>query len=151
LSRLIKTDGVGKKRDRLVKAVALAVRGLATKREIDDEARDMAAFISLALAEIHNTVDESVRAWEKRDYWLKSDQFRRQWAWAERMAGQVGEAVVLNDWGELASLLPEVGQRLGNVKLPKRNTLGQPWLGGLDELKRRRAEAAVGQGSRGSR
>jgi hypothetical protein len=86
-------------------------------------------------------VDDSVRAWEKRDYWLKADQFRRQWAWAERMSGQVGEAVILNDWGELASLMPEIGQRLGNVKLPKRNTLGELWLGGYDELKRRRAEA----------
>jgi hypothetical protein len=59
------------------------------------------------------------------------------------MAGQVGQAVLLNDWGELAVALPEIGQRLGNVKLPKRNTLGEPWVGGLAELKRRRAEAVT--------
>jgi hypothetical protein len=137
---LIKTDGVGKRRDRLCRAVVLAVRGLAGKGDVDDEARDMAAFIALALGEIHETVDESVRAWEKRDYWIKADQFRRQWAWADRLAGQVGEAVVLNDWGELVVILPEIGTRLKDVKLPKRNTLGEPWVGGLAELKRRRAE-----------
>jgi len=152
LSRLIKTDGVGKRRDRLVRGVALAVRGLAGKQDVDDEARDMAAFIALALGEIHETVDESVRAWEKRDYWLKADQFRRQWAWAERASGKAAEAVVLNDWGELAQLLPEVGGRLSSVKLPKRNTLGEPWVGALAELKRRRSEAAVkAAGERSSR
>ena len=144
MSRLIKTDGVGKRRDRLCRAVVLAVRGLAVKGNVDEEARDMAAFIALALGEIHETVDESVRAWEKRDYWIKADQFRRQWAWADRLAGQVGEAVVLNDWGELAVMLPEIGARLNSVKLPKRNTLGEPWVGGLAELKRRRAEGVRG-------
>jgi hypothetical protein len=143
LSRLIKTDGVGKRRNRLCRAVVLAVRGLAVKGEVDDEARDMAAFIAIALGEIHETVDESVRAWEKRDYWLKADQFRRQWDWAGRLAGQMGEAVLLNDWHELALALPEIGQRLNNVKLPKRNTLGEPWVGGLAELKRRRAETVT--------
>jgi hypothetical protein len=142
LSRLIKTETVGKKRDQLCRAVVLAVRGLATKGEIDDEARDMAAFIAIALGEIHDTVDESVRAWEKRDYWLKADQFRRQWAWADRLSQQAGQAVLMNDWGELAVLLPEIGSRLSNVKLPKRNRLGEPWVGGLAELKRRKAEAA---------
>jgi hypothetical protein len=42
----------------------------------------------------------------------------------------------------LAVLLPEIGSRLSNVKLPKRNRLGEPWVGGLAELKRRKAEAA---------
>lgn len=149
MSRLIKTDGVGKRRDRLVRAVVLAVRGLAGKGGVDEEARDMAAFIAIALGEIHETVDESVRAWEKRDYWIKADQFRRQWGWADRLAGQVGQAVILNDWGELAVLLPEIGSRLNNVKLPKRNTLGEPWVGGFDELRRRKAEAALKPSARG--
>ena len=135
MSRVINTNGVGKKRDRLCRAVVLAVRGLATKATVDDEARDMAAFIALALGEIHETIDESVRAWEKRDYWIKADQFRRQWAWADKMSGSIRHAVLLNDWGELAVLLSEIGARLSSVKLPKRNTLGQPWGGALAVLK----------------
>lgn len=138
MGRIINTEGVGKRRDQLCRGVVLAVRGLAAKGAVDDEARDMAAFIAMALREIHETIDETVRAWEKRDYWLKADQFRLQWEWADKKAGQVGQAVLLNDWGELAALLPEIGTRLGNVKLPKRNTLGQPWNGALAELKRRK-------------
>ena len=140
MSRLIKTETVGKKRDQLCRAIVLAVRGLAAKGEVDDEARDMAAFVAIALAEVHETVDESVRAWEKRDYWLKADQFRLQWMWADKMSKEVGQAVLLNDWHELALLLPQIGSNLRNVKLPKRNTLGEPWHGALAELKRRVSE-----------
>lgn len=137
MSRLIKTDTAGKQRTQLTKAVMITIRELAVKQQVDDEARDMAAFLSLALSAIHNTIDESVKAWEKRDYWMKADQFRRDWAWAGVMAGKTREAALLNDWGELALLMPEIAKRLGAVKLPKSNTLGKPWTGALVELKKR--------------
>ena len=67
MSRLINLDSSGKQRTQLTKAVMMTIRELATKKDIDDEARDMAAFLAIALSEIHNTIDVSVRAWEKRD------------------------------------------------------------------------------------
>ncbi|HKZ70208.1 MAG TPA: hypothetical protein VI547_03480 [Anaerolineales bacterium] len=137
MSRLIKTDTAGKQRTQFTKAVMITIRELAAKKQVDDEARDMAAFLSLALTAIHNTIDESVKAWEKRDYWMKADQFRRDWAWAGVMAGKTREAALLNDWGELALLMPEIAKKLGAVKLPKSNTLGKPWAGALVELKKR--------------
>ena len=137
MTRIINTDGSGKQRTQLSKAVLIAIRELAAKEQIDDEARDMAAFIALALTQIHETVDQSVRAWEKRDYWIKADQFRLQWAWAQTSAGRVREAVLLNDWGELAVSMPEIATKLGAIKLPKSNTIGKPWTGALAELKKR--------------
>jgi hypothetical protein len=140
VSRLINIDSVGKQRTQLTKAVMITIRELAAKREIDDEARDMAAFLALALYSISATIDESVKAWEKRDYWMKADQFRMQWAWAGVQAGKVREAALLNDWGELAALMPEIAAKLGAVKLPKSNTIGKPWTGALQELKKRGAK-----------
>ncbi len=137
MSRVINTDGVGKQRNQMSKAVLIAIRELAVKKQIDDEARDMAAFLSLALTQIHGTVDQSVRAWEKRDYWVKADQFRMQWAWAQSSAEKVKEAVLINDWGELAVLMPEIAAKLNTIKLPKSNTVGAPWRGALAELKKR--------------
>ena len=137
MSRVINPNGVGKQRNQLVKAVMITLRELAAKKQIDDEARDMAAFLSLALNAIYNTVDESVKAWEKRDYWMKADQFRMQWAWSQASAQKVREAVLLNDWGELAVLMPEIAAKLNTVKLPKSNTVGKPWTGALAELKKR--------------
>ncbi len=43
MSRLVKPDGVGKQRDRLIKSVTLALRALAGKPQLDEEARDMVA------------------------------------------------------------------------------------------------------------
>ena len=139
MSRVINTDGVGKQRNQMSKAVLIAIRELAAKKQIDDEARDMAAFLSLALTQIHGTVDQSVIAWEKRDYWVKADQFRMQWAWAQSSAEKVKEAVLINDWGELAVLMPEIAAKLGAIKLPKSNTVGKPWNGALMELRKRNA------------
>ena len=137
MSRIIKTDTVGKQRTQLIKAIMIAVRELAAKKQIDEEARDMAAFLSLALGKIDSTIDESVRAWEKRDYWMKADQFRMQWAWTGQMARKVREAALLNDWGELALLMPEIATKFSAVKLPRSNTVGKPWTGALAELKKR--------------
>ena len=137
MSRLINIDSSGKQRTQLTKAVMMTIRELAVKKDIDDEARDMAAFLAIALSEIHNTIDVSVLAWEKRDYWVKADQFRLQWMWAQNSATKIRTAVLLNDWGELAMLMPEVASKLATVKLPKSNTLGHPWKGALAELKKR--------------
>ncbi len=137
MSRIINTDSVGKQRTQLTKAVMITIRELATRKQIDDDARDMAAFLSIALHRIYETVDVSVRAWEKRDYWVKADQFRMQWMWTQNSAQKIQQAVLLNDWGELAMLMPEVAGKLTSVKLPKNNTLGQPWKGAMVELKKR--------------
>ncbi len=145
MSRIIKTDTVGKQRTQLTKAVMITIRELAAKKQVDDEARDMAAFLALALTAIDNTIDESVKAWEKRDYWMKADQFRRDWAWSGRLAAKVREAALLNDWAELALLMPEIATKLGAVKLPKSNTIGKPWTGALAELKKRGTSEKVTQ------
>ncbi len=135
MSRLISTDGVGKQRDRMMKALALSLRELAKRPKIDDETRDLAAFLVLALRQIHATIDVTCAAWEKRDYWVKSDQFRRDWMWAEQLAGKL-EAVVLGErWSELAGLMPALAGRVAKVVLPKRNTLGSPWLGAYAQLR----------------
>lgn len=138
MSRLVNTDGVGKQRDRLMKAVTLALRSLATRQQVDDEARDLVAFIALALNEIHETIDVTTQAWEKRDYWLKADQFRREWAWAGRMGDKL-ERVVLGDmWPDLPALMADLAKHLEKVNLPKRNTLGTPWVGALKKLREER-------------
>ena len=48
MSRVINPDSAGKDRTRLTKAIVLAVRELAKQNEVTEEARDLAAFISLA-------------------------------------------------------------------------------------------------------
>lgn len=135
LSRVINPDGVGKQRTRLLKAMTMALRELARRPKVDDETRDLAAFLALALHEVEATIDVTCAAWEKRDYWLKADQFRRDWAWAGRLGGKLEQIVLADQWGELAAAMPELAQHLKKVELPKRNNLGTPWLGAYAQLR----------------
>ncbi len=134
MSRIINADSAGKERTRLTKAVVLAVRQLALQSEPGAEARDLAAFIALALETIAATIDESVAAWEKRDYWVKADKFRMEWAWAGQMAAKVKAALLAEDWAGVAAAASQIAVRLGKVTVPAGHRLGRPWAGAWEKL-----------------
>ena len=139
MSRVTNPDGVGKQRERLLKGVAFSLRQLATRSAVDAETRDLVAYMALALNQIHDNIDVTCLAWEKRDYWLKADQFRRDWAWAGKTADKLERVVLGDEWQNLAELVPSLAKNLEKVNLPKRNTLGTPWVGAFAQLKKDRA------------
>ena len=106
MGRVIHLEGVGKERKNLSRAVVLALRELMQQSEPDQTTRDLAAFIALALEGIYQTIDESVAAWEKRGYWLKADRFRLDWSWSETMAMNMRNAVLQEDWTQVALTAP---------------------------------------------
>jgi hypothetical protein len=106
LSRVINPESAGKERTQLTKAIVLAVRELAKQAEVTNEAKDLAAFIALALKSISEGIDISVAAWEKRDYWIKADKFRMEWMWTGQVADKMKVAIFTDDWGTIAMLMP---------------------------------------------
>jgi hypothetical protein len=129
LGRVINPEGAGKERSRLVKSIVLAMRELMRQSEPDEHSRDLAAYISLALIKINETVESSVVAWEKKGYWVKADRFRMEWVWTERMGKQMREAILNDDWATIALTVAQLGGKLNNVDVPSRNRLGTPWKG----------------------
>ena len=129
MSRLIKTDTVGKDRTRLTKSVVLAVRELAKQKDVTPEARDLVAFIIMALHTIAKGIDESVAAWEKRDYWIKADRFRMEWLWTGQYADKMKVALFTNDWGTIAMLMPQIAIKLNKIQIAENHRLGKPWEG----------------------
>ncbi len=134
MSRIINPDSVGKDRTRLSKAIVLAVRELAKQTEVTQEARDLAAFISLALKTISEGIDSSVAAWEKRDYWVKADRFRMEWMWAGQYADKLKVAIFTNDWGTVAMVSAQVAQKFGKIVIAQNHRLGKPWVGAFKRL-----------------
>jgi len=126
---LIKTDTVGKDRARLSKAIVLAVRELAKQNDVPTEAKDLAAFIALALQTISDGIDESVAAWEKRDYWVKADKFRMEWRWAGQTADKMKTALAENDWGTIAMLMPQIATKFSKIQVSDNHRMGKPWVG----------------------
>ena len=75
MGRLVTIDGTGTERNRLRRTIAEALRLLAQKAELDDEARDLTALIVFSLRQIAAGVETSAAAWEKRDYYMKAEEF----------------------------------------------------------------------------
>jgi len=134
LSRLINPDSAGKDRTRLSKAIVLAVRELAKQTEVNQESKDIAAFISLALITISDGIDVSVAAWEKRGYWVKADRFRMEWMWTGQFAEKMKSALLSEDWGTVAMLSAQIAQKFNKVVIAKNHRLDTPWAGAYRQL-----------------
>ncbi|MEA4908700.1 MAG: hypothetical protein GYA17_00415 [Chloroflexi bacterium] len=134
MSRYINTETAGKERTQLTRAVVLALRELMRQAQADDSSKDLAAFIALSLFQIHETVDASVGAWEKKGYWVKADRFRMEWEWTNRVGNQMKAAILADDWGGVAQAAVQVGQKLMNVQVPVRHKIGTPWVGAWKRL-----------------
>lgn len=134
MSRVINTDSAGKQRTKLSKAIVLALRQLARQSDTGGETRDLAAFIAVALRAIAEGIDSSVAAWEKRGYWVKADKFRMEWAWAGPLADKLRAAIDAEDWGSVAMLSAQIGQKFGKVQVTDNHRLGKPWEGAYQRL-----------------
>jgi hypothetical protein len=134
VSRVIHSETAGKERKQLARSVVLAIRELGKQTEPNSDSKDMAAYIVLALWEIHNSIETSVVAWEKRGYWVKADHFRLEWEWSRSLGDQIYKAVLDEDWGAMVLLLAQVAQKLGKEQIPARHRLGTPWVGAWKRL-----------------
>jgi hypothetical protein len=114
--------------------VVLAIRELMGQSDVTDETRDLAAFIALKLDAIFETIEVTVAPWEKRDYWVKADRFRMEWAWSEKYAEEMREAVTEDDWQQVAATSAKTAEKLKKVEVPKRHRMGEPWHGAWEML-----------------
>jgi len=134
LGRLINPESAGKERTQLTKAIVLSVRELAKQSDVTDEAKDLAAFIVLALRTISEGIDISVVAWEKRGYWVKADRFRMEWMWTGQYSDKMKVAIFTDDWGTIAMLMPQIAQKFNKIMVSDNHRLGKPWVGAFKRL-----------------
>lgn len=135
MSRVINPNQPGTERNRLKCGLALALREMMKEPEPNSRTRDLAAFMVLSLEAIDATVETTVVAWEKRDYWVKADRFRLEWAWAAKLGREMRPAVLAEDWSQIVPLAIRVGQKLADVKVSERHRMGTPWVGAWKQLK----------------
>jgi hypothetical protein len=134
MSPIINPESAGKERTQLSKAIVLAVRELASQTAVTDEAKDLAAFIAIALKNISDGIDVSVAAWEKRGYWVKADRFRMDWMWTGQVAEKMKNALFADDWATIAMLMPQIAQKFSKIEVSKNHRLGKPWAGAYGRL-----------------
>lgn len=134
MGRVISTENLATERNRLLKAMALALREMAKKSSYDEESRDLAAFLVLALDNVAESIERSVLPWEKRGYWVKADRFRMEWAWAESLRTKMRAAVNTEKPEEIAMAASTLSDKLKGVKVSERHRLGSPWHGAWAQL-----------------
>lgn len=134
MSRVVKLDGPGKHRSQIMRTAAEVLRRLTEKPELDEEAQDMAALLVYCFREIDSGIDESVTAWEKRDYWVKAERFRARWSWAGPASRELEKVVIGNSWDQLPLTLIKVLPHFEEIKISKYTRKPAIWRGAYHRL-----------------
>lgn len=136
MSRITYSDGTPtQKRNSLRRAIAEILRRLSSKPGLDAESKDMLAFIALALRDIADGIDRSAAAWEKRDYYVKADQFRREWEWAAPAAERLRAALREERWNDVLAELAGLAPRFADVRVTNLTRPASLWQGCYARLK----------------
>jgi len=129
VSRVINPQSGARRRTKLIKQMGLALRHAASGEAGEATQRDVFAFLALSLKEVCISVDETVDAWEKRDYWVKADRFRMEWSWAEKAERELTASLEKGDLLGCASAAANLAGQVQGVKLPKKLPTDRPWAG----------------------
>lgn len=136
MSRVINPDGAGKQRTQLMRTVAEILRRLSQKNTIDGEVKDMVATLVFCFREIDEGIDQSAAAWEKRDYWVKAEEFRQRWSWAGDMSDQLKAMIYGDSWQQMPQMMLKLLPRVADIKITKLTRKESDWEGNYDRLMR---------------
>lgn len=135
MARIIRPDSPARARTSLVAAIRAALADLEAAGEPDD-LRDRLAYAGVALRELERSTERTAEAWERRGYWLKVDQFRREWGWAGQGAAAILGCLLGDDpegaRAAASALLPRLPPASG-VASPK--APAKRWAGAFARLK----------------
>lgn len=134
MGRVINTDSTGKQRNQTMRTVAEILRRLSQKQVVDDEVRNMTAMLVFCFREIEAGIDQSATAWEKRDYWVKSEELRQRWMWVGDMADQLRNMIYSEQWTLLPPIMLKLLPRVADIKITKMTRDVSLWDGVYDKL-----------------
>lgn len=136
MGRVINTDSTGKKRNQNMRLAAELLRRLSQKTTLDEEAKNMVAALVFSFREIDEGIEQSAQVWEKRDYWMKAEEFRQRWRWAGAAADEL-QAIIFNDhWHLLPPMILKLLPLFKDIKITKLTRKESEWAGSYDRLMR---------------
>jgi hypothetical protein len=134
LGKIVRITNPSTQREKSIRMIASVLQEYSGADRSGREALDMAAFILEQLKVLSNSVDQTALAWEKRDYWVKADAFRRQWSWVEKPFRSLSDCLPRKDVSSLAANLQELARVLPPLKSPPKKIHTQPWSGSWNKL-----------------
>ena len=134
MSRIINTNSPGKRRNSYMRTSAEILRRLSQQKEINQETKDMAAMLVYSLRAIDGTIEESVRAWEKRGYWKKADDFQQKWWWSSLLSASIEKLVKTDSWEQLPDAMAKLFPHLAAIQINKLTRNPKDWAGCYQKL-----------------
>lgn len=135
IKRTGSTDS-SKLRQSHIRSCAEVLRLLSTRPQFDEESQDMTAFLVFNLRGIYSTIDESVQAWDDRNYWKKAEQMREKWRWSRVAADKLEKLILKNDWQRVPELLIGLIPNFADVNVKELTRDADWWCGALHALKK---------------
>lgn len=77
-----------------------------------------------------------MRAWEKRGYWKKSDDFQQKWWWASLMAKSIEELIQSDSWDKLPDVMAGLFPHVSDIKISRMTRDPKDWQGAYNKLLR---------------
>ena len=134
MSRVISTQKPGNIRSQHRRTIAEALRRLSLKSELDGEAKDLAALIVFSLHGIADTVEQTIEAWEKRDYYVKAERFRQEWRWLNRITDELSAVIYEAQWSQLPAILARLTPHFADIKIKQMTRQPALWQGAYERF-----------------
>ena len=129
MSRVINTNSPTKIRNQNQRTIAEILRHIFSKTEMDEDAKDMASQIVFCLRAINETVETTMTAWEKRDYWMKAERFMREWEWSQEAEYNIDDVIRHEAWDLLPALLAKLSGQFSAIQVKKMTRDPLTWKG----------------------
>jgi hypothetical protein len=129
MSRVISTQRPGKIRSQHRRTIAEILRRLSQKPQLDDEAKDLAALIIFSLHGIADTIDQTIEAWEKRDYYMKAEHFRQEWRWLNGLTDELSAVIYEGQWDRLPAALARLAPHFADIRVKQLTRQPSLWQG----------------------
>jgi hypothetical protein len=129
LGKIIHTTHASTQRNQSLRAITSAIQEYGQVEKNENTVLDLSAFVLIQLRDISASVDQTAGAWEKRDYWVKADAFRRQWAWIEKPLRALTDSLPVRDAASLEKIILDLSRVLPPGKSAKRKSQSPSWSG----------------------
>jgi hypothetical protein len=122
-------------RNQRLRQILFALKWLESNSTVSSELIfDVAAYISISLTDIFNTIDISVTAWEKKGYWVKADKFRMDWLWTINYSEKLRDAICLVSEERIPPILNYINRKLINLNVRPISLPDNFWQGYREKI-----------------
>ena len=134
MARVINTNSPGKRRNAHMRTIAEILRHLSQQREVKQQTKDMVAMLVFCLRGVDATVEESIRAWEKRGYWKKADDFQQKWWWSSLMADAIEKLLRDGNWDQIPEIMIKLYPHFADIQVNRMTRDPADWDGAYLKL-----------------